>query len=208
MNDLAVRAWIAVGLEVVFLSSAFGWRSLVQWRRTGSTGFVRPRRGASAVERAGSLSFVVALVLLLAAPVVALVGASTIDGFDSAAVGVAGAVLGAVGIVLTVTAQLSMGASWRIGVDPGERTELVTAGIFARMRNPIFSAMMLAAVGLVLLVPSAISVAALVILVAGIVMQVLWVEEPYLGNVHGERYARYVQHTGRFLPRLKRRSAT
>jgi protein-S-isoprenylcysteine O-methyltransferase Ste14 len=37
----------------------------------------------------------------------------------------------------------SMGASWRIGVDPSERTDLVTGGAFALVRNPIFSAMLL-----------------------------------------------------------------
>jgi protein-S-isoprenylcysteine O-methyltransferase Ste14 len=33
------------------------------------------------------------------------------------------------------------GASWRIGVDPDERTTLVTSGPFAIARNPIFTAM-------------------------------------------------------------------
>lgn len=60
-----MRAWVAIGLELAFFSLAFGWRSWVQWRRTGSTGFIRPRRGAPPAELAGATGFVVALVLLV-----------------------------------------------------------------------------------------------------------------------------------------------
>lgn len=38
------RAVAAVLLEAAFFALAFGWRSWIHWRRTGSTGFVRPRR--------------------------------------------------------------------------------------------------------------------------------------------------------------------
>ena len=41
-----------------------------------------------------------------------------------------------------------MGESWRIGVDVQERTSLVTAGVFGLVRNPIFSAMCVASIGL------------------------------------------------------------
>lgn len=39
------------------------------------------------------------------------------------------------GLVVTLAAQRAMGKSWRIGVDPDERTEVVTAGPFGRVRN-------------------------------------------------------------------------
>jgi protein-S-isoprenylcysteine O-methyltransferase Ste14 len=45
----------------------------------------------------------------------------------------------ALGFWLTVRAQLDMGESWRIGVDAGEVTALVTTGVFRNVRNPIFS---------------------------------------------------------------------
>ena len=68
------RATVALLLEAVFFALAFGWRSWVQWRRTGSTGFIRPRRGASTAELLGSIGFVLALVLLVAAPLADLAG--------------------------------------------------------------------------------------------------------------------------------------
>ena len=73
-----------------------------------------------------------------------------------------------------------MGDSWRIGVDPGERTELVTAGPFAVVRNPIFAAMIPTALGLALLVPSVIAIAGFAALVGALELQVRVVEEPYL----------------------------
>lgn len=45
-----------------------------------------------------------------------------------------------VGIAATLYAQIAMGNSWRIGVDPTERTTLVTNGPFALVRNPTFAA--------------------------------------------------------------------
>ncbi len=205
VTDPSARALLALGLEVVFFAVAFGWRSFVQWRRTGSTGFVGFPRRASGAEKAGAVAFVAALVLLVAAPLAALAGLSGFVVFESAVFGVAGTALGLLGIAATVAAQLAMGTSWRIGVDPGERTELVTDGVFARVRNPIFSAMILAAVGLALLVPNVVSVTAVVVLVAGVTLQVTRVEEPYLRRVHGSRFGDYQRRTGRFVPRLTRR---
>jgi protein-S-isoprenylcysteine O-methyltransferase Ste14 len=194
------RAGLALVLEVVFFVLAFGARSVVQWRRTGSSGFIRPRRGAPAVELAASTMFVVAIVLLGAGPVADLAGAGrlTSDGTLAAV----GAVLAAAGIALTLWAQMSMGDSWRIGVDPDEQTELVTQGVFSTVRNPIFTAMVLASVGLALLVPNAWSMAAVVVLVIGLEVQVRLVEEPYLRRTHGPAYERYVARVGRFVPAL------
>jgi protein-S-isoprenylcysteine O-methyltransferase Ste14 len=194
------RGWVAVALEIVFFVLAFGVRSWVQWRRTGATGFIRPRRGAPAIELLASSLFVLSIVLLAAGPIADLAGASRIDALDSIGVALVGFVLATAGIVLTVAAQLAMGDSWRIGVDPDDRTELVTQGIFGVVRNPIFTAMVLASIGLALLVPNVWSVAALVVLVVGLEVQVRRVEEPYLHRTHGASYARYSATTGRFLP--------
>jgi protein-S-isoprenylcysteine O-methyltransferase Ste14 len=191
---------VAIGLELAFFALAFGWRSWIQWRRTGSTGFIRPRRGAPPAELAGSTGFVVALVLLVAAPIADLAGLTRIDSLDTGWAAVAGLVLAVAGIVLTLVSQLAMGDSWRIGVDPTERTPLVTRGVFARVRNPIFTAMLIASVGLVLLVPNVLSIAALLILAAALEVQVRLVEEPYLHATHGSAYARYLTSAGRFLP--------
>ncbi|KAA0235750.1 MAG: hypothetical protein JJLCMIEE_02079 [Acidimicrobiales bacterium] len=196
------RAVAAIVLEVAFLALAIGWRSWIQWRRTGSTGFIRPRRGAAPLELAGAVGFVTALVLLVAVPAADLAGLTRIEVLDGWWSAGAGVVLGLTGIVLTLVAQLTLGDSWRIGVDPDARTELVTTGAFAWVRNPIFTAMLAAATGLVLLVPNAVSVAALVVLAGSLEVQVRFVEEPYLRATHGQTYIAYMASTGRFVPRI------
>lgn len=195
-----MRAWVALGLEVVFFALAFGWRSWVQWRRTGATGFIRPRRGAPPAELAGSIGFVVALALLVAAPVADVVGLSRLGFLDTAWAAAAGFVLATAGVVLTLVAQVAMGDSWRIGVDAAERTELVTSGVFSLVRNPIFTAMLIATTGLVFLVPNLVAVAALVVLTVALEVQVRFVEEPYLSVAHGIAYDDYRRSAGRFLP--------
>lgn len=188
----------ALLIEVVFFALAFGLRSVIQYRRTGSTGLRIPGPEASAAERVGSLLFVASLVLIVAAPVAALGGWSTY-GLPTA-VQVLGVVLAVTGSAATVWAQLDMGDSWRIGVDPTEQTELVTGGVYRTVRNPIFTAMVAATVGLALMVPWWLSIAAVFALVAGLEVQVRVVEEPYLASVHGDRYAQYRRSAGRFVP--------
>jgi protein-S-isoprenylcysteine O-methyltransferase Ste14 len=202
------RSVLAITLWSLFALVAFGWRTYVQVRRHGDAGW-RMRPGGGPVAVVAHVSFVVALVLSVAAPVAALAegeahmprGVAVLSG--GAAGGIA-AVLGglsmALGSLLAVRAQVDMGASWRIGVDDSERTELVTTGAFAHMRNPIFSGMLLALTGLGLLVPNALAVVALTAGVVGLQLQVRRVEEPYLVAAHGSSYLEWAARTGRFVP--------
>ncbi|HMK99646.1 MAG TPA: methyltransferase [Acidimicrobiales bacterium] len=78
-------------------------------------------------------------------------GPALTSGDGTAALGVA---LLVAGVALTVWSQLSMGASWRVGVDHTETTVLLRAGPYRRIRNPIYTAMILVFGGVVVLVPS------------------------------------------------------
>lgn len=199
-----MRAGAAIGLEVVFFALAFGLRCWVQYRRTGSSGFILPSRDARRPEQIASGLFVVGLIAVVAAPVADLAGLARIGALETTSWGFAGATLAIVGIGLCVWAQFAMGTSWRIGVDPDELTELVTAGPFSQVRNPIFSAMGVAALGFFLLVPNIVAAIAVVALIVGLEAQVRWIEEPYLRRVHGASYARYTGRAGRFVPGLGR----
>jgi protein-S-isoprenylcysteine O-methyltransferase Ste14 len=196
-------AELALALYVLYLALAFGLRSLLQWRATGSTGFVGIGGRPGSAESVAGVLFAVALILGVAAPVLALADAvEPIAGLDGDPANGVGLVLALTGIALTLYAQIAMGDSWRIGVDPEERTELVTSGPFAIVRNPIFTAMVPTGLGLALMVPSAVALGAFVALVTALELQVRVVEEPYLIRAHGERYFEYAARTGRFVPGL------
>ena len=90
------------------------------------------------------------------------------------------------------------------GVDPTERTALVTRGPFRFVRNPIYSAMLVYVTGVALIVPNAASVIALVLLAIAIDLHVRLVEEPYLVATHGADYASYCDRVGRFVPGVGR----
>lgn len=196
---------LALTLCVLWLFSLFVFRSVVQYRRTGSTGW----RGFSG--RVGSLPWIagasmsLGLLIALLAPLGALLswpGAAVL--LSNASAHLAGAAFAVVGTVGAVASQFSMGDSWRVGVDESEKTELVTSRLFSWVRNPIFSFMGLSLLGLLFMVPNSLAVLACLLLVVGIQIQVRVVEEPYLKKTHGEAYARYCGSVGRFVPRVGR----
>jgi protein-S-isoprenylcysteine O-methyltransferase Ste14 len=198
-------ATLALVLYLVYLVLAFGLRTLIQMRRTGSTGFHGVGGKPGSPEWIAGVGFTVALLVGAAAPVLALLDVvEPVSSLDTTAAHVLGLVLAVGGIVATFGAQIAMGTSWRIGVDPDERTQLVTAGPFAVVRNPIFAAMLPTALGLALLVPSWVSLLGLLGLLAALELQVRVVEEPYLRKAHGGAYAAYAARVGRFFPGVGR----
>jgi protein-S-isoprenylcysteine O-methyltransferase Ste14 len=198
-------ATLALILYGVYLALTFGLRTLLQLRRTGSTGFHGLGGRPGSAEWIAGVGFTVALLVGAAAPVLALLDlVEPIAALDVSAAHVAGFLLAAAGIGATFYAQVAMGTSWRIGVDAAERTELVTTGPFALVRNPIFAAMLPTALGLTLLVPSWVALLGLAGLVAALELQVRVVEEPYLLRAHGGTYAGYAARVGRFLPGVGR----
>ncbi|MBC8073100.1 MAG: isoprenylcysteine carboxylmethyltransferase family protein [Deltaproteobacteria bacterium] len=193
---MPIVATIAV---LVFVAIAFGLRTWLQLRSTGESGFVGLRPGATAIERVAGAAMVLAFALV---PVGAWLGAPVLPR-GLASLGVFLVVLGTVG---TFAAQVTMRDSWRIGVDPAARTALVTDGSFRWVRNPIFTMMIVASIGLALICPTPLLLVLPAVLVAALEVQVRVVEEPYLRAVHGERYLQWAARTGRFVPGVGRLS--
>jgi len=65
-----------------------------------------------------------------------------------------GVPVAAAGVALYVLALRDLGLSWRFTIDRERPGELVTHGIFARSRNPIYVALMLLAAGVALMLGS------------------------------------------------------
>ncbi|KWX20529.1 protein-S-isoprenylcysteine methyltransferase [Mycolicibacterium wolinskyi] len=196
-------AYAALGLFGVLMLVIGAWRRRIQLARTGDSGNRRRWRPDGSLEWwALAIADVGYLLVGVGAPIAALAGLPALGVLDRVWVHGLGIVVAVAGITLTLLAQLGLGASWRIGVDETERTELVTTGPFALVRNPIFTALLGTLTGLALMVPNPAAIAGLVIAAAGIELQVRKVEEPYLRRVHGAAYTNYTAAVGRFLPRF------
>ena len=191
-------AGVAMGLLGAYVLFIFCAGYLNRRRRFGSS----PMR---LVTLRGTSLAVAALMacgfgLLVGGPVTALAdwGPSLED--RPSGLSAVGVVLFLLALTVLALAQRAMGASWRVGLDPAEHTELVVTGPFRRVRNPIYSALVAMAIGVALMVVNAIALAAVAVLAVGVVLQVTQVEEPYLASIHGPDFEQYRRITGRFMP--------
>jgi protein-S-isoprenylcysteine O-methyltransferase Ste14 len=125
-------------------------------------------------------------------------------GFD--ALRWSAASIGVICFVLSIGCWKRMGRNWRMAVVPGERTELVTGGLYRYVRHPIYALSILLMLCSAIVVPTApmLVVAAIHI---GLMLGKARNEEAFLLGVHGDAYAAYRARTGRFLPRLGRRAS-
>jgi protein-S-isoprenylcysteine O-methyltransferase Ste14 len=100
----------------------------------------------------------------------------------------------------TVSSWRTLGRSWRMAVVPGERTDLVTGGLYARMRHPIYAFSILLMLSSAAILPTA---PMLVIAATHVALMVLKArnEERFLLGAHGAAYEEYRRRTGAFLPR-------
>ena len=199
--DNHLAAVVAIILFATFAALGFGWRSWVQHRATGSTGFRGISGRLGSAEWFAGAGVVVALVAGVTAPVLQLTDTvAPLPVLQAAWLQAAGVGLGVFGIAATVYAQVYMGESWRIGVDPNETTTLMRSGVFGWVRNPIFTAMLVFGAGLALVTPNVVALGGFVLLLLSIELQVRVVEEPYLAAVHGDAYHAYLAAVGRFVP--------
>ncbi len=199
MPGLALAMWAVLAIATV------GVRVAIHRSRTGSSGLAGANAPPSATRRLAEGAHVGALCLGLSAPI--LVMADVLDPIDALdehpvhAVGVALFIAGTVGIVVS---QSAMGGSWRIGTDPAEHTDMVTTGPFAYVRNPIFTSLLLALLGLAMVCPSVVALASLPTLTLSVELETRKIEEPHLLETHGEAYAGYARRVGRFFPGVGR----
>ena len=196
---------LTLALWLLYLAISLGLRILIQVRMTGRTGFVLSRERSSPLQLFASALFVGSLFAGLASPLLALVFPShrmwaPLIWTGSPTLAAVGGAVYLAGVALAFTAQLTLGPSWRIGVDPNERTELIMQGAFRVVRNPIFTALFATSLGLAMLCSTPLAWFSCAVQLIALEIQVRRVEEPYLARVHGEAYRRYAARVGRFLP--------
>jgi protein-S-isoprenylcysteine O-methyltransferase Ste14 len=111
------------------------------------------------------------------------------------------ATVGVVLYLLSLISWLSLGRSWSMAIVPGQKTQLVTGGIYGWVRHPIY------ALSIGLMVCSAVVVMNLPMTIVacfhfiGMTLKARH-EERYLEESFGPDYVQYCQRVGRFWPRL------
>lgn len=192
-------AVLAIFAAMILLDGAV--RRHIQLGRTGDNGNRRTwRPDGSLAWWALAMTDLGWLTVGVGAPVADLAGLPRVVVVDQPVVRGLGVGIAVLGVLCGFAAQMSLGDSWRIGVDQTERTGLVTTGAYQVVRNPIFAAFLVAFLGLALMVPNPVAIAGAVVMVIGIQVQVRLVEEPYLRRVHRAAYTDYASRVGRFLP--------
>jgi protein-S-isoprenylcysteine O-methyltransferase Ste14 len=106
---------------------------------------------------------------------------------------------------LTWVCWQKMGKSWRMGIDPNERTQLVFTGPYAYVRHPIYGLSSL------LMLMTMIVCASPLMLVIGVlhIIFMQWEvrrEDKVLVAIHGSAYADYSARVGRFIPKFHHRA--
>jgi protein-S-isoprenylcysteine O-methyltransferase Ste14 len=117
--------------------------------------------------------------------------------FDSPVTRFAGLVLVIVGFTLFVWAFYSFGHSWRVGFDTKTPGALVTSGIFALSRNPIYLFLDLWFVG-IFLINGTLVFLIFALLALGHLHYQIVKEEEFLDHLYGEPYRDYRSKTARY----------
>jgi protein-S-isoprenylcysteine O-methyltransferase Ste14 len=114
--------------------------------------------------------------------------------------------LGAVSLILAgvclIWGEASLGSSFRVAL-PERKLPLVTHGIYRFTRNPLALSVDLLALGVLLLAPSWLALASLVLNVVAYEGKVR-AEEACLHDAHGAAYEAYCKRTGRYFPKIRR----
>ena len=111
---------------------------------------------------------------------------------------VLGAILIVLGFVVCILALASIGDSWRLGIDDRRPGKLVTTGIYALCRNPIYVFFDLYFIGTFLVNGALIFLLFALFVTANLHYQILE-EERFLTRVHGPTYLAYRTRTGRYM---------
>lgn len=118
----------------------------------------------------------------------------------SLTVNILGTFLMLAGLSLAILSQVTMGTSWKIGVPRGkeDKQTLITTGLYAFSRNPIYVGIMIFLLGGSLIAPSALTAICL-FSTFFLVQKVITREEAYMHSMFGKQYKAYTQKVLRWL---------
>lgn len=184
--------WLIIALWLVFI---------VYWAVSG----VRTKRSVGARPWRWEVAFrVIVVALILAAldvpGVRSAVKAEQVRAARSPLIGLAGAVLCALGVGLAIWARAHIGRNWGMPMSRKEDPELVTSGPYGLVRHPIYAGMIVAMLG------STIGLSLFwvlpLVLFGGYFVYSARREERLMTEQFPEQYPAYKAHTKMLLPFL------
>jgi protein-S-isoprenylcysteine O-methyltransferase Ste14 len=112
-----------------------------------------------------------------------------------------GLVLAGAGVAFAIWARWHLGRNWSAVVSIREGHDLICTGPYRAVRHPIYTGLLLAIMGTVLIVGEFRALMALAIAVASLYLKARK-EDAWLAREFGETFEVHVRRTGMFLPRF------
>ena len=194
-------SWAALALLFGYLALFF-WGSADAAQAAGKPVWLFAR--ATGRDRLAAFGFRAAFLLAFFGPLLwlALPMLHKLDPFriegKALTLGVVGIFIAGLGAMVAFAAQMSMGASWRVGVVDGETGDLVTGGLYRFSRNPTFVGQFALLAGIALAVPAVPTILAPILFLWSAATQVRS-EEAALRRSSGSDYDRYAASVPRWI---------
>ncbi len=115
---------------------------------------------------------------------------------------VAGVMCLVIGLWLFYRSHADLGTNWSITLEVREQHRLITQGVYRLIRHPMYSALLLYAVGQALVIPNWVAGPSDLIAFAVLVALRLPAEERMMVQQFGDEYAGYATRTKRLVPRV------
>lgn len=122
----------------------------------------------------------------------------SINWLDYEMIRITGLIFIFISLILGFISLITMRDSWRVGIRPEQKTELITNGVFRFSRNPYFLSNILIFLGCFLIAPTYVFLISYLIWTVLIHLLILD-EEKYLTEQHGDNYIDYKRRVNRYL---------
>lgn len=189
-----------LGVILVYLALFFAMSALAA-RAIGKSVWLFG--SAAGADRLAAFGFRAAFALAAAAPLLfafapEIWGLDPLHGLNSPPLAFIGLMIAVAGAMIAFAAQVSMGASWRVGVRDDSVGAMVSGGLYDFSRNPTFAGQSLLLAGAATAVPSVAALLAVCLFIWSASTQIKS-EERALLQAFGERYADYCRRVPRWL---------
>ena len=184
---------------ILFILSIFSLVIRVK-KTTGVFPIIQNKKGVYGfVDRLVSIAYI----LVIANAIAFIVNYAPTSLFDtlivveSMLVQYIGVILIGGALLLMYIAQLQMRDSWRIGVDTENKIDLVDTGLFHYFRHPIYLFALLIGIGMILIIPTVLSIFIFILLYLALSIQAR-VEEEFMLQKFGDQYMSFMKTHRRF----------